>query len=217
MGSTINKQVISVGFSTCPNDTFIFDAMVNGKIDTEGIAFEYIMDDVETLNKLAFSAKLDMTKISYSAFGFLVDKYALLDAGSALGVNCGPLVVGLKELSSDAMCEARFAIPGKYTTANFLFSLAFPKSNNKVEMVFSSIEDAILHGEVDAGVIIHESRFTYKNKGLKQIMDLGAYWDERITYSAWRNCSKKIASFRVARKTQSYYEKKCFLCIGKSP
>ena len=178
MGPIINNKVISLGFSTCPNDTFIFDAMVNGKIDTEGIVFEYIMEDVESLNKLAFSSRLDMTKISYSAFGFLVDKYVLLDAGSALGVNCGPLVVGLKNLNQDSIDEAKVAIPGKYTTANFLFSLAFPKSNNKVEMVFSSIEDAVLNGEVDAGVIIHESRFTYKDKGLKQLMDLGSYWDE---------------------------------------
>ena len=137
MGPIINNKVISLGFSTCPNDTFIFDAMVNGKVDTEGIVFEYIMEDVETLNKLAFSSRLDMTKISYSAFGFLVDRYVLLDAGSALGVNCGPLVVGLKDLNQDSINEAKVAIPGKYTTANFLFSMAFPKSNNKVEMVFS--------------------------------------------------------------------------------
>jgi len=178
MASGNNIQLITLGFSTCPNDTFIFDAMVNGKIDTEGIAFEYLLEDVETLNKLAFSSELDMTKISYSAFGYFVDKYILLNAGSALGVNCGPLLVGMQDVNLNSIDQLKIAIPGKYTTANFLFSLAFPNSSNKVEMVFAGIEDAILNGKADAGVIIHESRFTYLDKGLKKIMDLGEYWNE---------------------------------------
>ena len=178
MSSAVSNPIISLGFSPCPNDTFIFDAMVNGKIDTEGIIFEYTLDDVETLNKRAFSSELDVTKISYSAFGFITDKYALLDSGSALGVNCGPLLVGLKSQPLSGIRQLNIAIPGKYTTANLLFSLAFPDAKNKVEMVFSEIEDAVLQRKVDVGIIIHESRFTYQGKGLKKIMDLGVYWDK---------------------------------------
>lgn len=168
---------LTLGYSPCPNDTFIFDAMVHHKIDTEGLTFDVIMEDVEALNQRAFQQELDITKLSYHALAYLVDNYALLDAGSALGNGVGPLLVTKDEAIKNKMSSAKIAIPGKYTTANFLFSLAYPESKNKVEILFSDIEGAILRGEVDAGVIIHENRFTYHERGLYKIMDLGEYWE----------------------------------------
>ncbi|PHN05151.1 menaquinone biosynthesis family protein [Flavilitoribacter nigricans] len=168
---------LSLGFSPCPNDTFIFDALMHGKIDTEGLTFEVIMEDVEALNEAAFRSDLDITKLSYHAYAYLRDKYVLLDAGSALGNNCGPLLIAKSEISADRLQEAVVAIPGKYTTANFLLGLAYPEITNKKEMLFSDIEGAVLRGEVDAGLIIHENRFTYEDKGLVKIRDLGEYWE----------------------------------------
>ena len=168
---------LSLGFSPCPNDTFIFDAMIHQKIDTEGLEFEVVMEDVEKLNQKAFLGGLDITKLSYHAFAFVLDKYALLQSGSALGNNCGPLLIAKRALSEDEIKSAKIAIPGKYTTANFLLNLAYPENNNKVEMLFSNIENAVLKGEVDAGLIIHENRFTYKAKGLIKLIDLGEFWE----------------------------------------
>ena len=172
---------LSIGFSPCPNDTFIFDAMVHGKIDTEGLEFEVFMGDVEELNQKAFNAELAVTKLSYHALGYLLDKYALLNSGSALGQNCGPLLIQRKEgglNSIDTLSNAKIAIPGKYTTANFLLSLAYPNAKNKIEVLFSDIEEMVLDGEVDAGLIIHENRFTYSERGLEKIRDLGEFWEE---------------------------------------
>ncbi len=168
---------LSLGFSPCPNDTFIFDAMIHQKIDTEDLQFEVVMEDVEQLNQSAFSGNLDITKLSYHAFAYVQDKYALLQSGSALGNNCGPLLIAKKHLSENEIKNARIAIPGKYTTANFLLSLAYPENNKKVEMLFSEIEYALLNDEVDAGLIIHENRFTYTSKGLIKIIDLGEFWE----------------------------------------
>lgn len=169
---------LSLGFSPCPNDTFIFDAMLHGRIDTEGLEFEVFMEDVETLNRRAFLGELDITKLSYHAYAYLLEKYVLLDAGSALGKNCGPLLIAKQPMTDDEVENTVIAIPGKYTTANFLFSLAFPNAKNKVETVFSEIENAVLDGRVGAGLIIHENRFTYEQKGLKKIIDLGEFWEE---------------------------------------
>lgn len=169
---------ISLGFSTCPNDTFIFDALVNKRIDTKGIDFKVILSDVEDLNNMAFHEKLDVTKISYHALALLLDKYALCYAGSALGFNCGPLLVFKKGNNITDISKKKVAIPGKYTTANFLLSLAYPALNDKVEMVFSDIEEAVLSGKVDAGLLIHENRFTYKERGLDKLTDLGEFWQD---------------------------------------
>jgi len=171
---------LTIGFSPCPNDCFIFDALIYNKIDTEGLQFEVVMEDVEALNQKAFRTELDITKLSYHAYAFLTKPYQLLNAGSALGNNCGPLLISknknISTLTSD-ISNLTIAIPGKYTTANFLLSLAFPDAKNKVEMLFSDIEDAVLSGKADAGLIIHENRFTYEQKGLKKIIDLGEYWE----------------------------------------
>lgn len=168
---------LSLGFSPCPNDTFIFDAMLRGKVDTEGLDFDIVMDDVEALNRRAFAGAIDITKLSYHAFAHLTGRYALLDAGSALGNNCGPLLVARQPLGAAEIDAARIAIPGKMTTANFLLSLAFPAARDKREMLFSEIEDAVLDGRADAGLIIHENRFTYQQKGLVKLLDLGEFWE----------------------------------------
>lgn len=176
---------LTLGFSPCPNDTFIFDALIHHKIDTEELEFEVFYDDVETLNQKAFRGELDITKLSYHAFAYLTDKYALLDAGSALGFGVGPLLIckgDADELYSQLQtdnCQLKIGIPGKYTTANFLLGLAFPQATNKVELVFSDIEDAVLEGRVHVGLIIHENRFTYQDKGLKKIIDLGDFWEKK--------------------------------------
>jgi len=171
---------LTLGFSPCPNDTFIFDALIHHKIDTEGLEFEVYYDDVETLNQKAFRGELDITKLSYHAYAYIVDKYVLLDAGSALGFGVGPLLISKFEFSISDLNNLKWkiGIPGKYTTANFLLGLALPEASNKQEMVFSEIEDALLDEKIDAGLIIHENRFTYQNKGLKKIIDLGDYWEK---------------------------------------
>jgi len=175
---------LTLGFSPCPNDTFIFDALVHHKIDTEGLDFEVYLGDVEDLNNKAFKKEVDITKISYHAYGYLTKNYVLLDSGSALGKGCGPILVQRykdclpEPVKGDNLSGLKIAIPGKYTTANFLLSIAYPEATNKVEMLFSDIEDAVISGEVDAGLIIHENRFTYQDKGLKKMIDLGEYWGE---------------------------------------
>ena len=168
---------LSLGFSPCPNDTYMFDAMIHGKVDTEGLEFDVVMEDVEALNSLAFAEKLDITKLSYHAFAHLLGKYELLDSGSALGNNCGPLLIAKKPMSNKEINNAKIAIPGKMTTANFLLSLAYPNAKQKAEMLFSEIENAVLDGTVDAGLIIHENRFTYQEKGLVKLLDCGEYWE----------------------------------------
>jgi 1,4-dihydroxy-6-naphthoate synthase len=168
---------ITLGYSPCPNDTFIFGALANGLIDTEGIEYEIVMDDVEALNKMAFAERLDVTKLSYHAFAHLTEPYRLLHAGSALGNNCGPLLVARSPLDEASVNHARIAIPGKMTTANFLLGLAYPKAVHKAEVLFSEIEDAVCSERFDAGLIIHENRFTYAQKGLVKIRDMGEFWE----------------------------------------
>ena len=168
---------LSLGFSPCPNDTFIFDAIIHKKVDIEGLEFEPIIEDVEALNQMAFKQELDVTKLSFHAFAHLLVHYALLDAGSALGKNVGPLLIAKTNIPQKELKNKHIAIPGKYTTANFLLSLAYPRVNHKTEMLFSDIEQAVLDDKVDAGLIIHENRFTYQDKGLVKIIDLGEYWE----------------------------------------
>jgi 1,4-dihydroxy-6-naphthoate synthase len=189
---------LTLGFSPCPNDTFIFDALIHHKIDTEGLEFEVHYDDVETLNQKAMRGELDITKLSYHAFAYVANQYVLLDAGSALGFGVGPMLIykppferfvnqpdkvfngdeGRGVTNTIPLVSAlKIGIPGKFTTATFLLNLALPDAKNKVEMMFSDIENALLNGSIDMGLIIHENRFTYQNKGLKKYMDLGAFWE----------------------------------------
>ncbi|MEO6546424.1 MAG: 1,4-dihydroxy-6-naphthoate synthase [Ferruginibacter sp.] len=168
---------LTLGFSPCPNDTFIFDALVNKKIDTEGIDFEVVLEDVQTLNQWALEDKLAITKLSYGVLPLVLDKYIVLNSGSALGKGVGPLLITSALIESMRVEEYTIAVPGKNTTANLLFSMAYPDAKNKVFLRYDEIENFVLAGK-GLGVIIHENRFTYQDKGLKKIMDLGDYWEK---------------------------------------
>ena len=189
-------MTLSLAYSPCPNDTFIFDALVHGRVDTEGLEFRVTLGDVEELNRRAFAGEVDVTKLSYHAFGHLTERYRLLNAGSALGRGVGPLLVtadaelaererararaqvrGEEQGSGALPPEAPVAIPGKYTTANYLLGLAYPHLRNKQEVLFSEIEERVLSGEFRAGLLIHENRFTYRERGLHKLTDLGEYWE----------------------------------------
>jgi len=175
---------LTLGFSPCPNDTFIFDALVNKKIDTGGLEVKPLLEDVETLNKWALEGKMDITKLSFPAFFQSMNTYTLLNAGSALGKGVGPLLVARKGYqekngNADSINDQSIALPGINTTAHLLFSYAWPKAQNKNFMIFSAIEDAVVYGKTELGVIIHENRFTYQQKGLEKVMDLGEYWEEK--------------------------------------
>ena len=169
----------SLGFSPCPNDTFIFDALVNRKIDTCGYEFEVILEDVQTLNRWALEKKLDISKISYGVWPLLKNEYTLLEAGGALGKGVGPLLISKNNILLNDIENLNIAIPGEQTTAHLLFSMAFPKAKKKKFMIFSQIENAVLNDEADCGVIIHENRFTYLQKGLVKQMDLGEFWEQK--------------------------------------
>ena len=175
---------LTLGFSPCPNDTFIFDALVNHKIDTKDYEFKFHLEDVQTLNEWALQGKLPLSKISYGVWPLVKNNYQLLNAGGALGKGVGPMLIYKKSTEEQTENEKpnpatmTVAIPGINTTAHLLFSLAFPEIKNKQFLVFNEIEDAVLSGKVDAGVIIHENRFTYSQKGLSKWMDLGTYFEE---------------------------------------
>jgi 1,4-dihydroxy-6-naphthoate synthase len=200
---------LTLGFSPCPNDTFIFDALIHHKIDTEDLEFEVVFDDVETLNQKAFKAELDITKLSYHAYGYALKDYVLLDAGSALGFGVGPLLIckTKQDLNNENL---RVGIPGKFTTANFLLSLAYPHLKNKIELVFSDIEQKLLDEEIDLGLIIHENRFTYQDKGLLKVKDLGEYWEEHT------KCAIPLGGIVIKRSLPDTIKQKVNRLIKKS-
>lgn len=169
---------LSLGFSPCPNDTFIFHGMVHGMVETPLIFHQPFLEDVETLNIWAMESRLDITKLSFHALGHVLDDYCVLSAGSALGRGCGPLLVTARPLDIAGAASWKVAIPGKYTTASMLFQLFAPQCSDIVEMRFERIMSAVTKGEVDAGVIIHESRFTYEQDGLVCLQDLGQWWEQ---------------------------------------
>lgn len=209
---------LSLGFSPCPNDTFIFDAMIHNKVDTEGLSFEVSYEDVETLNQKAFKTELDITKLSYHAYAYLTEKYVLLHSGSALGYGVGPLLICKSEQLANMpltelrqiMSQLKVAIPGKYTTANFLLNMAFPEAQNKSEMKFFEIETALLDGKIDLGVIIHENRFTYQEKGLKKIIDLGEYWEKQT------QCPIPLGGIMIRRELDPEIKQKVNRIIRRS-
>lgn len=170
---------LSIGFSPCPNDTFIFDALVNKKIDTEDLEFDVILEDIQTLNQWSSENKLDITKLSFPAFFQKNGEYEMLNSGAALGKGVGPLLIAKRMVNVPDVNHCSIAIPGELTTANFLLSFAFPMAANKTHVLFSGIEDAVLMEKFDLGVIIHENRFTYQQKGLIKICDLGEVWEEK--------------------------------------
>ncbi|MEO6454270.1 MAG: 1,4-dihydroxy-6-naphthoate synthase [Ginsengibacter sp.] len=172
---------LTLGFSPCPNDTFIFDALVNNKIDTQGISFNILLEDVETLNRLALDNTLDITKLSFGVWPLVIKDYIILNSGSALGTGVGPLVIAKDNIALKDIDQSAIAIPGENTTAHMLFSLAFPQAKNKIFLRYNEIEDYVLDKSSanTVGVIIHENRFTYADKGLQKIIDLGKFWENK--------------------------------------
>jgi len=176
-------MVYTLGFSPCPNDTFIFDALVNNKIDTQGLKFDVRLEDVETLNELAINNQLDFTKVSYGVLHLIQKNYKVLNSGSALGKGVGPLLISKEKISFDEVNDCTIAIPGENTTAHLLFSQAFPNAKKKIFKRYDEIENFVLDaGDKSLGVIIHENRFTYFDKGLQKVVDLGNFWEEKTGY-----------------------------------
>ena len=171
---------LTLGFSPCPNDTFIFDALVNQKIDTNGFEFDVLLEDVQTLNQWAQEGKLAITKLSYGVLPLVLDKYKVLNSGSALGKGVGPLLISSTADTNQSIEDSLIAIPGENTTAHLLFSMAYPQAKNKIFIRYDEIEDFVL-AKKGLGVIIHENRFTYEGKGLKKITDLGDYWEQKTS------------------------------------
>lgn len=178
----MNKK-LSLAFSTCPNDTFIFHALAHGLIECGGLEFDISLADVEQLNQDARSGRHDVSKLSFAAFGQLADKYALLRSGAALGRGCGPLVIAKPDFDMARLPWAKIAVPGMMTTAWMLFGMYmsgwFAKLPNVTALTFDRIMQAVSEGEFDVGVIIHEGRFTYQEYGLVQIVDLGKWWEDK--------------------------------------
>ena len=171
-------KTLSLGYSPCPNDTYIFYALAHNKVTIPGYKIEERLEDVETLNQLALKGLLDLTKVSYHALGHLRDRYVLLRSGGALGRGCGPLVIAPKASDMQDLRGKCIAIPGKLTTANLLLQLYGEGYDNLLTVPFEQIMPTLQRGDADAGVIIHESRFTYREAGFHEILDLGAWWEE---------------------------------------
>lgn len=169
---------LSLGISPCPNDTFVFDAMLRGAVQPR-LDVDLVMEDVEALNQRAREASLDVTKISFHAWFHVLDEYVLLSSGSALGRGCGPLLVTKDpELTLADLPRMKVAIPGEWTTANLLLKLMGPQPAAVTPLVFDEVLPAIEAGEVDAGLVIHELRFTYAERGFHLLRDLGAWWEQ---------------------------------------
>ncbi|HRA60875.1 MAG TPA: 1,4-dihydroxy-6-naphthoate synthase [Bacteroidia bacterium] len=173
------KHALTLAFSPCPNDTFMFHAWVEGLINMQGHQFKIRMADVEELNQSALKEEADITKLSFAAFAHLADKYELLTSGAALGHQCGPLLVSKHNFKWEELPQLKIVIPGKFTTANLLLTMFAPDVKNKKELLFSDIENEVLTEKADAGLVIHESRFTYHLRGLKKIADLGELWEHK--------------------------------------
>lgn len=177
--NSLRMKTLRLGYSPCPNDTFIFYALVHGRLATGGLGFKEILRDVEALNRMALAAELDVTKVSSHALGNLREDYCLLRSGGALGRGCGPLVVAPRQRDMKELKGKRIAIPGRLTTAYLLLQLYDPSlGENAVAMPFDEVMGAVKRGEAEAGLIIHEGRFTYPRYGLVSLMDLGQWWEE---------------------------------------
>ncbi len=200
---------LTIGFSPCPNDTFIFDALVNQKIDTEGIQFDMKLADVEALNKAAIQNELDITKISYGVLPLVLQNYILLNSGSALGSGVGPLLIANEYNNHWNVAEQTIAIPGENTTAHLLFSMAYPTAAKKIFLRYDEIESFVQAGK-GLGVIIHENRFTYADKGLFKIIDLGDYWEKQT------NAAIPLGGIVIKRTFDSALQQKIDRLIKKS-
>jgi 1,4-dihydroxy-6-naphthoate synthase len=209
----------SLGFSPCPNDTFIFDALINGKIDTEGLEFDVVLEDIQTLNQCSNEGKLDITKLSFPAFFKNNHQYTMLNSGAALGKGVGPLLIAKTLVNVPDIAHCSIAIPGENTTANFLLSFAFPGAKNKTALLFSEIEDAVLMEKFDLGVIIHENRFTYHQKGLIKVCDLGEIWEEKQNAPIPLACiaARNSLSAEIQNKISELIKKSVEYAFGHYP
>lgn len=210
---------LTIGFSPCPNDTFIFDALVNQKIDTDGLEFEPILEDVETLNQWALQGKLDITKLSFPAYFSSLNNYELLNAGSALGKGVGPILVKRPGFEINNIADHSILIPGINTTANLLLAFAFPEAVKKRPMLFSEIEDLVICELADMGVLIHENRFTYEKNGLEKVCDLGEIWEEKmkVPIPLGGIAIKKSIDKEIALKTNDLIRKSLEFAFANSP
>lgn len=182
-------QNIKVGLSPCPNDTFMFDALLHNKINLEDCVFTPVMEDVQQLNERAMRGELEVTKMSFFAYTKVAQEYKILNAGSALGKNCGPILISKKVIDKHSdISQLKVCIPGANTTANLLLNIFYPQIQNKTAILFSDIEQAVLNGDYDAGLIIHENRFTYQQKGLHKIVDLGEVWQQATGFHIPLGC-----------------------------
>lgn len=202
-------MLFTLAFSPCPNDTFIFDALVNGKIDTEDFEFNVSLEDVETLNNNAISNQYDISKISYGVYHKIINNYIILESGSALGTGVGPLLISKEKKHHQDVNQEIIAIPGENTTAHFLFSMAYPNAKNKVFLRYDEIEGFVQQGK-GLGVIIHENRFTYNQKGLHKIVDLGDYWEKTT------NDPIPLGGIVIRRGIEKSVQQKIALLIYKS-
>lgn len=211
--------MFDLGFSPCPNDTFIFDALVQGKIPAGELSFRPVLADIETLNEWALEGRLPFTKMSFPTLFRVTDRYRVLRAGSALGRGCGPLLVARGPMDPGEVEGCRIAIPGVHTTANMLLSHAFPRATDRVPMVFSAIEDAVASGEADLGLLIHESRFTFRDKGLHQVADLGAYWEEKTGHPIPLACiaARRDVPEALQRRTDALIRQSLEYAFGHYP
>lgn len=202
---------INLAYSTCPNDTFMFGAIANKFLELEKVKFNIQLHDIEELNKHALKGTYDITKISCAIYPEIKDEYIILKSGSALGYKNGPLLVSKKQVNSDSYKDINVAIPGTHTTANLLLKRLFPQITKKEELLFSDIEDAILHNHVEAGLLIHENRFTFKEKGLTKLEDLGEIWEEKFALPiplglivAKREVAEKIEMTQLIKNSIKY-------------
>lgn len=189
---------LKLGISTCPNDTYIFGAMLNGYIEHTFNIYKF-MDDVQCLNKLAMNAELEVVKVSFGVYPKIASDYKILKAGGAMGFGCGPLLLSKKYSSTDALKGKKIAIPGLNTTAFMILKRFFPEcAQNIVELRFDKIMPAIVAGEVDGGLVIHEGRFVFEEFGLCKIVDLGNVWEDKL------NCPIPLG-FIAIRKDMAVY------------
>lgn len=212
-------RTLSLGYSPCPNDTFIFYALVHGKIDTADFFYKEILEDVETLNQMARRSELDITKASFHAFGLLRDTYCMLRSGGALGKGCGPLVVARSACSMQDLRGKTIAIPGGMTTAYLLLQIFDPSLRQNVKiMPFHRIIGSVKNREADAGLIIHESRFTYQQEGLEQIMDLGDWWEQETGFPIPLGCiiARRDLGREVVQKTEALIRKSLEYAFARS-
>jgi 1,4-dihydroxy-6-naphthoate synthase len=199
---------LTLGFSPCPNDTFIFDALVNKKIDTGEFEFDFVLEDVQQLNQNAINNRYDISKISFGVYPKVINHYMILNSGSALGKGVGPLLI-TKNTDLDNISEYNVAIPGEDTTAHYLFSHAYPSATNKIFLPYNEIEDYITKSD-SLGVIIHENRFTYQERGFLLVKDLGAYWEQKMRLPI------PLGGIVIRREFSAEIQKKVDLLIKKS-